>query len=425
MKQENSLKAKILVVVGARPNFMKAAPLLAAMREHNLGYSDASKESEKAARIEIESILVHTGQHYDGAMSDKFFADLNIPKPDAHLGVGSGSHATQTAEVMRRFEEVLLRERPQAVIVVGDVNSTLACALVAAKIPVDSNWRRPLIAHVEAGLRSFDREMPEEINRIVADHLADLLFVTEESGLVNLRKEGIQESRVHFVGNTMIDSLLACVNKADESDIYARLRLGKRAGTDTRPDGFARYALLTLHRPSNVDTREGLLNILEGLSELKESCRVIFPAHPRTEKRIKEFQLEQHFSWDGEPSGDTTAPDQSDSRIRLIAPLGYIDFLALMKRAALVITDSGGVQEETTALQVPCVTVRNNTERPVTVHVGTNVLAGTSATGIRVAIRRQCNGEVPGKIPNKWDGHCAQRILKVLCHELERVLSIE
>ena len=313
----------------------------------------------------------------------------------------------------------MLRERPQVLIVVGDVNSTLACTLVAAKIPADFGWQRPLIAHVEAGLRSFDHEMPEEVNRIVADHLADLLFVTEESGVANLRKEGIPESRIHFVGNTMIDSLLSCASKADASLVSERLGLRSSPEGHTQIEGTIRYALITIHRPSNVDTREGLLNILEGVSELSESCTIIFPAHPRTEKRIREFQLEQYFTWDGRENREAAPIGQLDRRIRLISPLGYIDFLALMKRAALVVTDSGSVQEETTALQVPCVTVRNNTERPVTIEVGANILAGTNAEEIRKAVRRQCNGEVKGRIPDKWDGHCAQRILDVLCRELQ------
>src|ERR1700686_4077472 len=258
--------AKILTIVGARPHFMKAAPIIAAIRNHNerLGVS-LRPDSIAEFHIVLENVLVHTGQHYDAAMSDRFFADLNIPKPDVHLGVGSGSHAIQTAEIMKRFEEVLLRERPDALVVVGDVNSTLACALVAAKISYDANGTRPLIAHVEAGLRSFDRSMPEETNRVVTDHLADLLFVTEESGLKNLREEGIPDARIYSVGNTMIDSLLAFRYRARSSHILEKLNLLDSDSSDRSTNNVVRYALLTLHRPSNVDQRETFLNILEGL----------------------------------------------------------------------------------------------------------------------------------------------------------------
>ena len=264
--------AKILTVVGARPNFMKAAPIIAAIRDHNRGQVSPDPERIGKRDTFLQNILVHTGQHYDEAMSDRFFADLNIPKPDVHLGVGSGSHATQTAEVMKKFEEVLLRERPDVLVVVGDVNSTLACALVAAKISYDAAGTRPLIAHVEAGLRSCDRTMPEEINRIVTDHLADLLFVTEESGLRNLQQEGIPLEKIHFVGNTMIDSLLAFRHRAKSSHILETLHLRGSAFESGSTNNVGRYALLTLHRPSNVDQREAFLNILEGLAELSSSC---------------------------------------------------------------------------------------------------------------------------------------------------------
>ncbi len=410
--------AKIMTVVGARPNFMKAAPILAAIRNHNhrLEESSGSRASDLAG-FEIESVLVHTGQHYDEAMSDQFFADLNIPKPDVHLGAGSGSHATQTAEIMKRFEEVLLRERPDLLIVVGDVNSTLACSLVASKISFDAQGSRPLIAHVEAGLRSFDRAMPEEINRILTDHVADLLFVTEESGLKNLRLEGIPDEKVHFVGNTMIDSLLAFRHKTSDSTILDKLGLRKGHSGHELSHGPGRYALLTLHRPSNVDQREGFLEILEGLRELSRFCPIIFPAHPRTQKRIAEFGLERFFHFQ---NGSETADfDRSNGSIRLVGPLGYIDFLCLMEHAAVVVTDSGGIQEETTCLGVPCVTVRENTERPVTVERGTNLLAGTSAEGIRQATRQQLESKTKGAVPEAWDGKSAQRILDVMCRRLE------
>jgi UDP-N-acetylglucosamine 2-epimerase (non-hydrolysing) len=418
---EPTKTAKILTIVGARPNFMKAAPILAAVRNHNERQAtSAGSPSLGKSRLTLESVLVHTGQHYDEAMSDRFFADLNIPKPDVHLGVGSGSHAAQTAEIMKRFEEVLQREKPDLLIIVGDVNSTLGCALVAAKISFDAKGTRPLIAHVEAGLRSFDRDMPEEINRILTDHLADLLFVTEETGLKHLRQEGIPDGKVHFVGNTMIDSLLAFREQANESNILERLSLRSRNGTNGSANGTSRYALLTLHRPSNVDQSATFLNILKGLEELSGSCPVIFPAHPRTQKRIAEFGFEQFFSAKDvtqgkEPSSSTGAKGS----IRVIDPLGYLDFLCLMSHATIVITDSGGIQEETTCLGVPCVTVRENTERPITVKVGTNVLAGTSEEGIRQATRRQLETRGMGAVPERWDGKSAQRILEVICRAIE------
>ncbi|MFZ0977939.1 MAG: UDP-N-acetylglucosamine 2-epimerase (non-hydrolyzing) [Candidatus Acidiferrales bacterium] len=401
-----------MTVVGARPNFMKAAPIIAAICDYNDRLAtSAGPGGVERSRVALESVLVHTGQHYDEAMSDRFFVDLNIPKPDVHLGVGSGSHAIQTAEIMKRFEEVLLRERPDLLIVVGDVNSTVACALVAAKISYDANGARPLIAHVEAGLRSFDRGMPEEINRILTDHLADLLFVTEQSGLGNLRQEGIPDRKIHFVGNTMIDSLLAFKHKADQSPILGNLGLGGGNGSrHGSTNGAARYALLTLHRPSNVDQRESFLNILEGLEDLANACPIIFPAHPRTQKRIAEFGFERFF-------------DTENGRIRLVDPLGYLDFMCLMAHAAVVVTDSGGIQEETTCLGIPCVTVRENTERPITVQVGTNILAGTSKEGIRRATRQQLQSRTQGTIPEAWDGKSAQRILEVICREIEQRLS--
>jgi UDP-N-acetylglucosamine 2-epimerase (non-hydrolysing) len=417
--------AKIITVVGARPNFMKAAPIIAAMRDHNERLAMLpSTGVAGCSHLILRNVLVHTGQHYDEAMSDRFFADLNIPKPDVHLGVGSRSHAVQTAEIMKRFEEVLLREVPDLLVVVGDVNSTLACALVAAKISFDAGRTRPLIAHVEAGLRSFDREMPEEINRILTDHIADLLFVTEESGLHNLREEGIPNGKVHLVGNTMIDSLLAFKSKASDSNILNRLSLRGRDGGHGSPNGTARYALLTLHRPSNVDQRATLLNILEGLEELSNSCPVIFPAHPRTQKKLAEFGFERFFRIDrGSREEDESRSAHADKRIRLIEPLGYLDFLCLMGHAAVVVTDSGGIQEETTCLGIPCVTVRENTERPVTVKVGTNVLAGTGKEGIRRATRQQLESRVSGAVPEAWDGKSAERILNVICREIEKKRS--
>lgn len=379
---------KIMIVVGARPNFMKAAPLVAAIRRHN----------RNSLANPVSLCLVHTGQHYDEMMSGAFFDDLDLPAPDLHLAVGSGSHAVQTAEIMRRFEAVLLAQEPDIVVVVGDVNSTLACALVASKIPCDGGRSRPLIAHVEAGLRSFDRDMPEEVNRVLTDHLADLLFVTEESGMQNLLREGIPDSKIHFVGNTMIDSVLASLVKAEQSRILDQLGLRRIP-----------YSLLTLHRPANVDQREMFLNILEGLQDLSNTCPILFPAHPRTGRRIQEFGLEPFFMVPAGTKDTCAAPG-----IHLLEPLGYLDFLCLMKHAALVITDSGGIQEETTSLGVPCVTVRKNTERPVTVSRGTNVIAGTEEDTIRKAIAKQLLTNQPATLPEKWDGRAGERIIAKL-----------
>ncbi len=426
-----SVKAKkIMIVVGARPNFMKAAPIIAAIYDHNNRVADSlSRKSSDRPQFSFHSVLVHTGQHYDAAMSDQFFADLRIPKPDVHLGVGGGSHGAQTAEIMKRFEEALEREKPDLLIVVGDVNSTLACALVAAKISYDKSGSRPLIAHVEAGLRSFDRGMPEEINRIVTDHLADMLFVTEESGIRNLRHEGVEDQKIHFVGNTMIDSLLAFRDQARLSPVLSTLGLRAGNGASQTGNDVVRYALLTLHRPSNVDERESFLNILEGLNELASFCPIIFPVHPRTRKKIADFGFDGFFSFrqNGGPDANA-ASNGTKGRICLIDPLGYIDFLCLMEHAAVVVTDSGGIQEETTCLGVPCVTVRENTERPVTIEVGTNILAGTSAHGIRQAARQQLEAKREAGVPKAWDGKSAQRILDVICDELlkqeERLLAL-
>jgi UDP-N-acetylglucosamine 2-epimerase (non-hydrolysing) len=399
---------KIMLIVGARPNFMKAAPLIAAIREQNR--TNGTQDS-------IRPILVHTGQHYGEAMSGSFFTDLDLPKPDVHLEVGSASHAAQTAEIMRRFEEVLLTEKPDALIVVGDVNSTVACALVASKISFDSNGTRPLIAHVEAGLRSFDRGMPEEVNRIVTDHLSDLLFVTEESGIQNLIHEGVPNEKIHFAGNTMIDSLLAFKAKADDSSVLNKL--GLRSGSAN--GNVARYALLTLHRPSNVDHRDTFLSIFEGLNELSRSCPIIFPAHPRTQQRIAEFGLAEFFEYrNGEQTAGQTRQVSGSNKVRLVDPLGYLDFMCMMKNAALVITDSGGIQEETTCLGVPCVTVRENTERPVTVTCGTNVIAGTRSQGIRDALKAQANRPSGTAMPEKWDGKASGRIIEAITYELAK-----
>lgn len=386
---------------------MKAAPLVSAIRNHNSAIGTTEK---------IHCMLVHTGQHYDESMSGSFFSDLSLPQPDIQLGVGSGSHAVQTAEIMRKIEGVLLQEQPDLMVVVGDVNSTVACAMVASKISMDSKGTRPLVAHVEAGLRSFDRGMPEEINRVMTDHLSDLLFVTEESGIENLRHEGIAPEKAHFVGNTMIDSLLSSKDRADKSRILEQFGLGDESeGSGHRT---CRYALLTLHRPSNVDNRETFLNILEGIEKLSSLYPVLFSAHPRTRKRITEFGLE-HFFRLGDGTTGALAAVHSPG-IYLLSPLGYLDFLCLMKNATLVVTDSGGIQEETTCLQVPCVTVRENTERPVTVTHGTNVIAGTDAENIRKAVEDQWSGSKHSGVPEKWDGHAAERIVAIIVREVAR-----
>ena len=410
---------KVMSVVGARPNFMKVAPIIAAINRHNAKM--AGDKGNQPSAEPISHVLVHTGQHYDQRMSDSFFADLNLAMPDVHLGVGSGSHAAQTAEIMRKFEEVLAREKPDVIVVVGDVNSTLACALVASKISFDSSGARPLVAHVEAGLRSFDRSMPEEINRILTDQLADLLFVTEEDAIHNLTREGIPASKIHFAGNTMIDSLLACKKKAGASTILHRLGLGANGYNNGSGESTTRYALLTLHRPANVDRRDAFLNILEGLEEAAKELPIIFPAHPRTQKRITQFGLERRLDWRHmQPQGDGVYPENGAAGVHITEPLGYLDFLWLMSNAALVVTDSGGIQEETTCLGVPCVTVRENTERPVTVTVGTNVLAGVHKDGIRAAIRRQLKLKTAGAVPKLWDGKSAARILDVLNQEVRK-----
>ena len=321
---------KVLNVVGARPNFMKVAPIV---------------EEMKRREREFAPLVVHTGQHYDAGMSDAFFRDLELPEPDVYLGVGSGSHAAQTAAVMERFEPVVVRERPDWVLVVGDVNSTLACALVCAKLGVK-------VAHVEAGLRSRDRTMPEEINRLLTDQISDLLFTPSEDADQNLLAEGIPPERIRFVGNIMIDSLLRGLESAASSTIREALGV---AGQD--------YAVVTLHRPSNVDSRESLSQILGALEEISERMPIIFPLHPRTRKTMAEFGF-------SESTG-------RNSSLHLIDPLGYLDFLKLFSGARLVLTDSGGIQEETTALGIPCLTLRENTERPITIEMGTNKLVGS------------------------------------------------
>ncbi|MFQ5329038.1 MAG: non-hydrolyzing UDP-N-acetylglucosamine 2-epimerase [Thermodesulfobacteriota bacterium] len=368
------MRQKVINIVGARPNFMKIAPIVAEMNRHG----DA-----------IEHLLVHTGQHYDKAMSKSFFDDLEIPRPDIDLEVGSGSHAEQTALVMTKFEKVLLSEKPDLILVVGDVNSTLACSVTAAKLCIP-------VVHVEAGLRSFDRQMPEEINRIVTDALSDYLFTTERGAGANLQREGVPAEKIFFVGNVMIDTLMKHRAKAAESTIDAKL------GTNGAP-----YALLTLHRPSNVDSRDTLVDIVSALKTISHDIPIIFPAHPRTRKQIDLFGLGSEFS-------DLNAP-LPKSGIHLMGPVGYLDFLHLMENASLLLTDSGGIQEETTILGVPCITMRENTERPVTVTEGTNVLVGMEREVIVREALNCLNGKgKKGRVPELWDGRASERIVKIL-----------
>jgi UDP-N-acetylglucosamine 2-epimerase (non-hydrolysing) len=353
----------IVHVVGARPNYMKIAPVMQALQRFP----------------HIRQILVNTGQHYDEAMAGGFLKELELPRPDCDLGVGSGSHAVQTAKVMVAFEELCVADRPDLVVVVGDVNSTMAASLVAAKLTIP-------IAHVEAGLRSFDRTMPEEINRMVTDRLADLLLTPSRDADANLRAEGTPEERIHLVGNVMIDTLRRHLPLAQLDRVTARI-----------PVGDGPYAVLTLHRPSNVDERATFRGILEALRFVSARMPVVFPVHPRTRHRLQEFQLESAL--DG---------------ILLTEPLGYIDFLALTSHAALILTDSGGLQEESTALGIPCLTLRENTERPVTVTDGTNRVVGTRTVDIVGGVEQALGNAQPMRLPELWDGHAAERIAAVI-----------
>lgn len=400
---------KIMVVAGARPNFMKIASIMNAIEAHNQSKTD----------LVIESVLVHTGQHYDEQMSKAFFRDLGIPKPDVDLGVGSGSHALQTAEIMKRFEVVLVKEVPDVLLVVGDVNSTAACSLVASKIlyPSPLHRTRPLIAHVEAGLRSFDRTMPEEINRLVTDALSDFLFITEDSAAQNLRTEGVPEGRIHFVGNTMVDTLLKHRARAERSLILSLLGLKSNAASSPSEAAIRKYALVTLHRPSNVDDPKHFGEILEALSALAREIPILFPVHPRTANRIQEFGFQGNFEFAHQVSSlDFTSP-----LIHCVPPLGYLDFLCLTSHASLVLTDSGGIQEETTVLGVPCVTLRENTERPVTISSGTNVLAGTRKENILRFAGEQLGESRKTAVPKYWDGQAGARIIEVLAREVSAV----
>ncbi len=348
----------------------------------------------------VEHLIVHTGQHYDQNMSKVFFEDLELPKPDVYLGVGSGTHAEQTAKVMMEFEKVLVKEKPDLVIVVGDVNSTVACSLTASKLLIP-------VAHVEAGLRSFDRTMPEEINRMVTDVLSDYLFVTEESGVVNLKNEGVSEKRIFLVGDVMIDSLMMYREKAKKSVICYRLSV--ISGQRILPGN---YTLVTLHRPSNVDDKKNLETILDIFRAIEKHGVIVFPIHPRTRKRIEEFGLSSQFV--------------AVKNLVLTDPLGYLDFLNLMMDAKIVLTDSGGIQEETTFLDVPCLTLRENTERPITLEAGTNILAGLSVEKA-VALTGECYADTwkQSKVPDLWDGKAAERIGNILKTALEVKLSYQ
>ncbi len=369
IRAKSGEKIRLLAVAGARPNFMKIAPLMKVLAE----------------RVDrFDPILVHTGQHYDRAMSESFFQDLGIPEPDVNLGVGSGSHGEQTAQVLMKIERLLIERSPHVVLVVGDVNSTLAATLAAVKLLIP-------VAHVEAGLRSGDRDMPEEINRVMTDAVSHWLFTTEPDGEKNLLGEGVPADKVHFVGNVMIDTLLAHRERALELDTLERLELE-----------VGRYAVLTLHRPSNVDSPDQLRSLFDVLDRLNESLPVIFPVHPRTAQAI-----EQHLGG-------------NRPRLRMTEPLGYLDFLRLLTGAQMVLTDSGGIQEETTALGVPCLTLRDSTERPITVTEGTNTIVGTDPARVESAIEKlRASPPFVGRRPELWDGHAAERIMDILERDLE------
>ena len=359
---------RIINVVGARPNFMKVAPIQRLMMQN---------------KNEFDPVLIHTGQHYDDRMSQFFFNDLGLPEPDVFLGVGSGSHAVQTAKIMIEFEKICLEYKPDLVLVVGDVNSTVACSMVASKLWIP-------VAHVEAGLRSFDRKMPEEINRIITDSISDLLFITEKSGEQNLLKEGISNEKIHFVGNVMIDSLAFLLDKAENMTIMEQLNLQKE-----------QFVLVTLHRPSNVDELVNFNKIILALAEIQQHLPVVFPIHPRTAKNIKDFGLEKKI--------------KTLKNLKLIDPLGYLDFIKLEKYCRFALTDSGGIQEETTWMGIPCLTVRENTERPITVELGTNEIVGTDSNKIINSAQKILSGKwKKGKIPPYWDGESASRIVKII-----------
>jgi len=403
---------KIISVVGARPNFMKVAPIYRAFEQlkiqndklniypsTSLGMTDPSTllkvtDTSTSFRMTdtstnyklpaINHLICHTGQHYDAKMSDVFFHQLGLPKPDFYLGVGGGSHAEQTAKIMMGFEKVLFDERPDLVIVVGDVNSTIACSLTAKKLHIK-------VAHVEAGLRSFDRDMPEEINRILTDTISDYLFVTEKSGLANLKHEGIDESKIFFVGNCMIDSLINFLPFTEHSDILNQLNIKAN-----------NYVLVTMHRPSNVDDEKRLIGLTDLINSLSLKRSIVFPIHPRTRNNLEKFKLIEKLN----------------NNIILTEPIGYIDFLTLIRNSELILTDSGGIQEESTYLGVQCITLRKSTERPSTVDEGTNQLVGEDFEIAKTAANEVLNGfKKEGKIPDLWDGKSAERIVEILVNK--------
>lgn len=366
---------KILNVVGARPNFMKIAPLMEEYKRYTI----------------IEPVLVHTGQHYDEKMSDLFFRQLGIPQPDVNLAVGSGSHAVQTAEIMKAFEPVVFQRKPDAVLVVGDVNSTIACGLVAVKLGVK-------LIHVEAGLRSGDRSMPEEVNRVLTDSISDMLFCTEQSGVDNLINEGVAREKIHLVGHVMIDTLLRNLKRAKDSRIIEQLQEQGRLNGEG-------YAMLTLHRPSNVDDPKVFAQILDALEVIQNEMPILFPIHPRTRRSLVALGL--HERMDSLPN------------IHLMDPVGYLDFLKLNSCANVVLTDSGGIQEETTVLKVPCITLRENTERPITAEIGSNQIVGTDPNRILTAYRNAvCGKWREPQIPPLWDGKAAGRIAQAILRQL-------
>jgi len=399
-----------ILVVGARPNFMKVAPLIRAINKHNL--------SRHSSLVTINYLLVHTGQHYDTNMSDAFFRDLKLPEPYLHLGVGSGNHGEQTGKVLIEFEKVLLKEQPDLVIVVGDVNSTLACSLAAVKLHIP-------VAHVEAGLRSFDRKMPEEINRLLTDAVSDYLFTPSPEGDENLAQEGIPAEKIFLVGDIMVDSLIYHLDQAKKTDILSRLGLsrvttdGRQPTADLRgSEALASCALMTLHRPANVDDKQALEKIVAGLLAVSAQLPILFPVHPRTAKQIKTFGMEGSFEFHSSPD---IKPEEYfkngalKKKIHCFAPLGYLDFLNLMSNARVVLTDSGGIQEETTVLNIPCITLRDTTERPITLTEGTNVLVHNDPEKIVAEVNKVLNGQTrQSRRPSLWDGRTAERIVTIL-----------
>ncbi len=363
---------KIINVVGARPNFMKIAPIMEAVKRHN-----------ENSDIYIEQLLVHTGQHYDREMSESFFDVLGIPEPDINLEVGSASHAVQTGEVMIRFEKVILEYKPDLVVVVGDVNSTIACAMVASKLGVK-------VAHVEAGLRSFDRTMPEEINRVLTDSISDYLFTTSADAVKNLEKEGVAENKIFFTGNVMIDTLLKHINNLSAPEFMSNMD---------------KYCALTLHRPSNVDSLETFSHIVDIIEYVQSKIPVLFPIHPRTRKKAQEFGIYDRL--------------EGMNNLKIVPPVGYKEFMYIVKNSEFILTDSGGIQEETTVMGIPCLTMRENTERPETISEGTNVLVSTDREKIVSAVNSILDGNwKTGKIPDKWDGKASGRIVSLIAEKL-------